>query len=140
MRSRSSWFGLAVVTSCVMAAPALANEANYSFKMEFRYVSGEKNDVEHSLDRGLLTITGQVWTTQCAGGAMPAPVTIEVWEDGLIDHLLCSFSATPSKTMGQKVSFSTSCGSVSTSRFFVVAYKVHDEGCDIEAAGTLTTK
>lgn len=140
MRSSFSRTEFVVGALMVIAAPALANESKLALTMEHRFVHGKKNGVEHSLDRGFLSITGQLWVTRCVAGAVgPLAVTIEVWEDGLVDHSICSFAVLPKKT-GEKVSFSTTCQSVSTSEFFVVAWKVEDDGCDIEAAGTLTTK
>ncbi len=141
MYSNLSRTALIVGVLSAIAMPALANESKFTLTMEHRLVHGKRNGVEHSLHRGFLTIAGQLWVTRCAAGAVgPSSVTIEVWEDGLIDRSLCSFAVLPSKKPGEKVSFSTTCQSVSTSDVFVVAWKAEDDGCDIEATGTPTTK
>jgi len=140
MRSSLSTSGFIAVLMA-STTPVLANESKFSLIMEHRIVHGKKNGIEHSLDRGFLSISGQLWVTRCEAGAVgPASVTIEVWEDGLVDHSLCSFAVLPSKKPGEKVPFRMTCQAVSASEFFVVAWKVEDDGCDIEAAGTLTTK
>ncbi|WP_224240977.1 hypothetical protein [Hyalangium gracile] len=141
MPTSFSTTALTMIGLMAIATPALANGSKFSLTMEHRLVHGKKNGVVHSLDRGVLTISGQLWVTRCAPGATgPSSVTVEVWEDGILDHSLCSFAVIPSKKLGEKVSFSTTCQSVSKSSFFVVAWKVEDDGCDIQSDGTLTTK
>jgi hypothetical protein len=138
MRSPSSGTGLTVAV-VLIATLARANEASFSFKMEHECVDGQKNGVEHSLSHGVLTINGELWLTNCVVGSTgPNTVTITIFKDGIIDGEVCSFDVTPSKPVGRKVSFSTTCVTVPASDLYVVVIKT-DDGCDVEGTGVLKT-
>lgn len=117
------------------ATPALANESKFEFTMEHEYVSGRKNKVAHGLDAGLLTIEGELWLTQCAPGSVgPHVIEIEVYKDHTLDEQLCTFGVTPSKPVGNRVSFSVPCNAITPSVVYIVASRT-DDGCDVEARG-----
>ncbi len=55
-----------LIATCLMSASTLANESSFSFKMEHRYVNGKDNGVEHDMDKGSLSISGELWASSCA--------------------------------------------------------------------------
>jgi len=125
-----------------MAMPvALANSSSYSFTMDYRYVNGKDNGVTHGLSAGSLTNSGSLWAYRKAAGAVgPYSVTIAVVKDEIIDDTICTVSVTPSTTLNEKKSFSKACGSVPTGVYYIEAWKTNDDGWDIKAQGTLTTR
>jgi hypothetical protein len=128
-----------IIAMALISMPALANESTFSFTMSHEYVDGEKNGVTHKLTRGVLTITGELWLTECSVGALgPNRVTIRVMKEGIVDSTICELDVIPSKPVGRKVSFSTTCVTVPASDFYVVAFRV-DDGCDVAATGVLKT-
>lgn len=133
---------LAVVALLIMAMPvALANSSSYSFTMDHRYVNGKDNGVTHGLSAGSLTNSCSLWAYDKAAGAVgPYSVTIAVVQDGIIDKTICTTSVTPSKTLNVKKSYSKSCGSVPTGVYYIEAWKTNDDGWDVKAQGTLTTR
>ena len=141
MRSKLARFGLVAGAVLAMASPALANNSGYFFIIDHRYVNGSSNGVTHGLDAGNLTISGELWVYQkYVKPVGPHPITIEVWQAGFFDKSICSVTVVPSTTIGKKTSFSKDCGLVPTAVFFVVGWKVNDDGWDIKTTGLLTTK
>jgi hypothetical protein len=125
----------------LMAMPSFANTATWSFTMNNRYVNGEDNGVLHTMSAGTMTFGGDVWNYAKAAGATGRnTIHLNVYRQGFpTDPLACSTSATAPATLGQKQAFSVGCGSEPADTYYVVAYKVEDDGWDSKGAGTLKT-
>lgn len=126
-------WGVLVLLVLLLSAPVdLPNKSDFWFSMEHRVVHGRKNQVIHKLNPGILTVSGSLWVTAVVPRSVgPSDVSIEVYrlEEGFFakDRKLCEIAVAPSKTIGRRVSFSGSCGSVSGS-LYVVAWKSDDDG------------
>ena len=138
--------GLLVVGVLVAAVPAVANESTFSFMMHERYVSGKHNGVTHGLSAGTLGVSVELEACQCGAKdsmdlqAIGAPeVTIEIWEQGFLDKLVCNFNIRHPNAPG-KMAFSTPCRSVPSAVFYIVAYRGRSARCAISATGRLVTK
>jgi hypothetical protein len=139
-----------IVAAFMIGAPALANESKFSFTMAHRYVNGEHNDIKHDMNKGTLTVSGELWVTSCeiidketGKTTVPELVTLRVVQETSIgDNEVCGFSVVPSATIGKKVPFEVTCGAIlRKSEVYLVSFQESDnDGCAIEASGRLTTK
>ncbi len=137
-----------VAAAILIAAPALANESKFSFTMEHRYVNGADNNVRHELERGTLTVSGEIWTTRCpVDGETGLPiepdlVRFEIKDEGMVhDTTVCAFSVSPSATAGKKVHFETTCDNLhKRTKLHLVIYQTKNRHCSFEATGQLMTK
>jgi hypothetical protein len=141
MRHVFRWASLVVIWSAVVAAPAIANSASYAFTMDLRYVNGSVNGVFHTLSGGYLRNSGYIWIYSKDGGASSDPnsVTIEVWDTDGIDNKVCSLTVKPYATVGLKKSYAKGCQSIDPDEYYIVAWKVEDDGNNIKDTGTLST-
>jgi hypothetical protein len=143
LRSRLILVGVAIGST-----PGLANESKFAFTMEHRYVNGSENGISHSMDRGTLTVSGELRTVSCGTTmfgrkGVPELVRINVMEEGsLVDApAICSFAVSPSVTVDGKVPFNVTCNNIRKAKFYLIAYQLQDDdGCAVEATGALTTK
>jgi hypothetical protein len=141
---------LVVVAIIVLgSAPALANESKFEFEMEHRYVNGVNNGILHKMSRGILTVSGEVVTVNCAvvdeetgKTAVPELVRFNVMQEGSVvdGPPICSFAVTPAGKIGKKVTFDVTCNDIGDAKVYIVVYQVTDDDrCIIEATGRLTT-
>jgi len=125
----------------IFAAPAIAATNNWSWTMNYRYVSGESNGVTYTFATGgMMTFAGEVWAFSKDAGANPAPMQIKnrVYRQGWpTDPLACSVDRTPSSMLDEHRTFSTNCGTEPADTYYVVAYTVEDDGWNTKGAGTL---
>jgi len=104
---------LATLAMAGIVDEASANSETFTYTMKFRYVSGKDNKQLHKLDGGELTLSGNLWITGKAFGAMPTPlpITIEVLKDTWSERdVVCTVTVMPETTLNQKREFSKSCG------------------------------
>jgi hypothetical protein len=103
-------------------------------------VNGKDNGIVHTMTAGTLSHTGAVWQYQTAPNPVgPNQVHIEVWKDTLFDDLICTVTLTPYTTNNLKKYFSKNCGTISAGNYFIVVWKVEDDGRDDKGTGTLYT-
>lgn len=120
---------------------ALADsEAHWSFTMDHRYVSGADNGVIHAMDEGFVSNVGELWVTSQEPGVVVAPLSvhIEVYRQRpLRDDLICSTVVKPEPQQGDRVRFTEACGAQSAGNYYVVAWKVEDDGWNLAGSGHL---
>lgn len=142
MKNRIAMVVLLLPVLLIMAAPAFANAAGWSFTMNLRYVNGADNGQTYSLTKGTMTNPGSIWVYEKLPGAIGAyNVTVAVRKQVLgPDPQVGSSTVYPGTTVGVKKGFNTSCGYQSAGTYYIEAWKAEVDGFRIKGAGTLTTK
>ncbi|KXG44168.1 hypothetical protein TEPIDINF_001658 [Tepidibacillus infernus] len=111
--------------------------------MNYRYVSGADNGQFHSMDEGDMLIDGGIWATSKDGGAVGSPYKVyfdiyeSVWGS---DRYVGVTSVTPDSELGKITNFSGSFGLQAAGEYYIVAYKVNDDGWNLAASGTISTE
>ncbi|MFZ3579653.1 hypothetical protein, partial [Virgibacillus sp. DJP39] len=132
--------GIAVILIMSMSLPALAATNYYDFSLNYRVVNGKDNGEFHSLQSGTAHIDGSMYISSSAEGAVgPNNVKYTLYKDewgfdptfGTVD------GGTP---RGYSTNFSGSYSGLesSSSKYYLLIYKVEDDGHNIQGSGELT--
>ncbi|NOK64352.1 MAG: hypothetical protein GFH27_549431n40 [Chloroflexi bacterium AL-W] len=145
--------GLIITTSLLfvtlmMASPVLAHSESWYFYqgLNGRVVDGSVNGIIRNLPAGVLTISGEVWTTNIAPGPTGVqPHTIEVHKKKLIgsDKICAPKIYPPANDIGQRhaVSFSKDCGTIeASSEYYLYIWRTVIDGREVEGSGTLEVR
>jgi hypothetical protein len=133
---------LAFVTAFTFAAPAMANTFNYSWTMNFRSVNGKDNGVFYSMTTGQGYLSGNLSTNSKDIPNPPGPflVHFEVRRNSLfVDPLICERTVQPNSTGSASFSLSSCGGQWSSGNYYIVVYKVEDDGWNMSGTGTIKT-
>ena len=105
-------------------------------------MDGSVTGVYHGLDAGSMTNSGSATAFSKDPGALaaPNPITVEVWKDEFFDSKDCSVQRTISSSLNVYRGYSKGCGNVSVGVFYLVIWKVADDGWNMKGTGTLRTQ
>ncbi|NJD01559.1 MAG: hypothetical protein FIA99_02900 [Ruminiclostridium sp.] len=109
--------------------------------MNLRYVNGKDNGITYNMTTGTMSNSGQLRPTSLDPGHLDSPYTvyIGVWKDVFGPDIELGYAAVVPNTDGTWKPFSKGYGCQTNGNYYIVAYKVEDDGWNVEAEGTLST-
>lgn len=132
-----------LIVCCVCLLPSFANTSSWSFTMDYRYVNGAENGIYHKMDAGKMSISGKIWiySKDSWFGKTPNRIKYEVWKSSFgLDENVGKGDVIPQLPEGTEVEFSKSFGEQKSGQYYLVFYKIDDDGYNIKGSGILKTE
>ena len=128
---------------CIISIPAFAATNHFSFTMNRRYISGDDTNTYHILRNGDVFITGSITSVKQNnnyGGSSPNPIIMNLYRSQTGPDKLCGKVELGKKT---KITFKDKKIGVAdqtSSKYYLVIYKVEQDYWTSTGEGTLFNK
>ncbi|BCS80445.1 hypothetical protein [Anaerocellum diazotrophicum] len=111
--------------------------------MDYRYVNGAENGIYHKMDVGKMSAIEKIWiySKDSWFGETPNRIKYEVWKSSFgLDENVGKGDVIPQLPEGTEVDFSKSFGEQKSGQYYLVFYKIEDDGYNIKGSGILKTE